>query len=251
MCKVKIIEHGINSLITFFNLIEIKKSKVKVIIPTHRCSFVCSVPTGVARSLARYRIHCFLLSPGGLRRCRAAHLATLARSWWRHKGILLRPSIDQYPYDVAVDTRVIHIYLQRPLTLTYDLDFQSPASYNCNPWTRKNQGRRLVGSEDRVEKRMHRQKDTAERITFSANDVRPPYSSEQRKRDVIDNLKQVCVQLPTSADNATVFAGCCWAPAVQHDRYLLPTGPTAANPPHAAAAVDRLDRQTDGCHTVA
>ena len=167
---------------------------------------MCSVPTGVARSLARYRIHCFLLSPAGLRRCRAAHLVTLARSWWRHRGILLRPSIDQYPYDVAVDTRVIHIYLQWPLTLTYDLDFQSPASYNCNPWTRKNQGRRLVGSEDRVEKRMHGQQDTADRITFSANDVRPPYSSEQRKRDVIDNLKQVCVQLPTSADNATVFA---------------------------------------------
>jgi len=30
------------------------------------------------------------------------------------------------------------------------------------------------------------------------------------------------------------------------DRYLLPAGPTAANPPHTDAAVDRLDRQTDG-----
>jgi len=29
------------------------------------------------------------------------------------------------------------------------------------------------------------------------------------------------------------------------DRYLLPAGPTAANPPYAAAAVDRWDRQTD------
>jgi len=30
------------------------------------------------------------------------------------------------------------------------------------------------------------------------------------------------------------------------DRYRLSAGPTAANPPHAPAAVDRRDRQTDG-----
>jgi len=30
------------------------------------------------------------------------------------------------------------------------------------------------------------------------------------------------------------------------NRYLLFAGPTAANLPHVAAAVDRLDRQTDG-----
>jgi len=30
------------------------------------------------------------------------------------------------------------------------------------------------------------------------------------------------------------------------DRYRMPAGPTAANPPHAAAAVDICDRQTDG-----
>jgi len=29
------------------------------------------------------------------------------------------------------------------------------------------------------------------------------------------------------------------------DQYLLPTGRSAANPLHAAAAVDRCDRQTD------
>jgi len=29
------------------------------------------------------------------------------------------------------------------------------------------------------------------------------------------------------------------------DRYLSPAEPTAANPPHAAAAVDRWDRRTD------
>ena len=30
------------------------------------------------------------------------------------------------------------------------------------------------------------------------------------------------------------------------DRYLLPVGHPAANPPHAAATVDRWDRRTDG-----
>ena len=30
------------------------------------------------------------------------------------------------------------------------------------------------------------------------------------------------------------------------DRYRMPAGPTAANPPHAAAAVNICDRQTDG-----
>ena len=30
------------------------------------------------------------------------------------------------------------------------------------------------------------------------------------------------------------------------DRYFVPAGPTAANLPHAAAAVDRWDMQTDG-----
>jgi len=42
------------------------------------------------------------------------------------------------------------------------------------------------------------------------------------------------------------------APVVQQsiNRYLLPAGPAAANPPHAAAAVDRWDRQTDGHFTI-
>jgi len=33
------------------------------------------------------------------------------------------------------------------------------------------------------------------------------------------------------------------------DRYLLPAGPTAANPPNAVAAVDSWDRETDGHRT--
>ena len=52
-----------------------------------------------------------------------------------------------------------------------------------------------------------------------------------------------------SADNVTLLAfaaerRCCRAPGVV-DRYVLPAGPTAANPLHAAAAVDRWDSKTD------
>jgi len=40
---------------------------------------------------------------------------------------------------------------------------------------------------------------------------------------------------------------CCWALApVAVDRHVLPSGRSAANPPHAATAVERWDRQTDG-----
>jgi len=38
---------------------------------------------------------------------------------------------------------------------------------------------------------------------------------------------------------------CCTAPEAG-DRYLLPAGRAAANPPATVAAVDRCDRQTDG-----
>jgi len=41
---------------------------------------------------------------------------------------------------------------------------------------------------------------------------------------------------------------CCGAGRAAIDRYLLPAGPTAANPPHAAAESE-LDRQTDGHST--
>jgi len=49
---------------------------------------------------------------------------------------------------------------------------------------------------------------------------------------------EVCVQLPMSADDVTLLAS-----AAEHDtgcaaidRYLLPAGPTAANPPQRRAA---------------
>jgi len=62
-------------------------------------------------------------------------------------------------------------------------------------------------------------------------------------------IEQVCVQLPTSADNVTLlaFAAAERRAAVRRviDRYLLPAGPTAANPPQRYAVVDRWDRQTD------
>jgi len=45
---------------------------------------------------------------------------------------------------------------------------------------------------------------------------------------------------------------CCWAPAhAAIDRYFLPTGRSAANPPAAVAAVNRWDRRTDRHPTVA
>jgi len=55
----------------------------------------------------------------------------------------------------------------------------------------------------------------------------------------------VCAQLPPSADNVTLLAfaperRAAAAPATAAiDRYLLPAGPTAANPPQRHAAVER------------
>ena len=51
------------------------------------------------------------------------------------------------------------------------------------------------------------------------------------------------VGYPLPAD-ATRTGLCITAPAAV-DRYILPTGRSAANPPAAVAAVDRWDRQTD------
>ena len=77
--------------------------------------------------------------------------------------------------------------------------------------------------------------------------------------------KQVCVQPSTAAVNVTLLAfaaerraslcavlrrraplmQCCWVPTAV-DRHLAPAGHPAANPPHAAAAVNRWDDgQTD------
>ena len=55
----------------------------------------------------------------------------------------------------------------------------------------------------------------------------------------------MCAQLPPSADNVTLLAfaperRAAVAPAAAAiDRYLLPAGPTAANPPQRHAAVER------------
>jgi len=63
--------------------------------------------------------------------------------------------------------------------------------------------------------------------------------------------QQVSVQPPTAAVNVTLLAFAAERRAagrpqpVAADRYLLPSGHQAANPPHAAAAVD-TDGQTDG-----
>jgi len=78
--------------------------------------------------------------------------------------------------------------------------------------------------------------------------------------DYMYSVQQVRVQLPTSADNVTLFAfaaePCACAILLQHptataiDRHLLPTGPTAANPSHWHAVVHRWDRQTERRCTV-
>ena len=60
--------------------------------------------------------------------------------------------------------------------------------------------------------------------------------------------KQACVQLPTSAVNAALpaFAAVRRAAATCSNRSTspVPAGPTAANPPYAAAAGE-WDRETD------
>jgi len=43
--------------------------------------------------------------------------------------------INQYSQDAAVDTCVAHTFLHYSLTLTCNLDFQTPASYELDPYT--------------------------------------------------------------------------------------------------------------------
>jgi len=63
--------------------------------------------------------------------------------------------------------------------------------------------------------------------------------------------KQVCVQLPTSTDNVALPTFACRTPAAADreatGRYLVLSGPTAANPPQMPG---EIDRQTDGRKTV-
>ena len=70
----------------------------------------------------------------------------------------------------------------------------------------------------------------------------------------IYHKQQACVQPDTAAVNVTLLASaavrrCCWAPGADY-RYLLPVRRPAANARHAAASIDRRDRQTDGHPTV-
>ena len=63
-------------------------------------------------------------------------------------------------------------------------------------------------------------------------------------------ISHVCIQPSTAAGNAALLASAAAAPLLLRaghaaiDQYLLPAGPTAANPPHAAAAVNSGDGQT-------
>jgi len=66
---------------------------------------------------------------------------------------------------------------------------------------------------------------------------------EKEKKVKTDKLRSIGKQ----------FQGNPWSHSVHAaiDRYLPPGRPTAANLPHAASAVDRRDRQTDGRRTIA
>jgi len=87
--------------------------------------------------------------------------------------------------------------------------------------------------------------------------VTPPATG---RRHLPIAIHRVCVvQLPASAVNAALpaFAAaapcCCGAAAArgcvgQQSIDLLPAGRSAANPPHAAAAIDRWDRHTTDGH---
>jgi len=55
------------------------------------------------------------------------------------------------------------------------------------------------------------------------------------------HLEQVCVQLPTSADNVTLLAFAAERRAAVHPAAAATVGRTATTPPHAAAAGDRWD----------
>jgi len=76
------------------------------------------------------------------------------------------------------------------------------------------------------------------------------------KAEVPNFVSQVWVQPHTAARNVTLlaFAADCRAAAAPLllgagraaiDRYLLPAGATAANPPHTAETVDSWGTQTD------
>jgi len=92
--------------------------------------------------------------------------------------------------------------------------------------------------------------------------VSPSCSANLHTNPVNFPAEQVCVQLPTLADNETLLAvtaerraaaPCCGAAATGRPaaavvgRYRLYSRRSAANPPHAAAARsnDRTDRRTD------
>ena len=74
------------------------------------------------------------------------------------------------------------------------------------------------------------------------------------RRSSVCCAEQISVQPPTSAANVALPASaaarraaapcCCGAGRAAIDRYILPAGPTAANPPHDAATGER-DGQTD------
>ena len=76
------------------------------------------------------------------------------------------------------------------LTLTYDLDFQSPASYGHDLLTCIVQGQRSVGSEDRVE--TNAQTDVGDCITSLANAI---INENTTKTEIMTHLRVFGIKL--------------------------------------------------------
>ena len=111
------------------------------------------------------------LTSARLRRCRchrphhAARLAALARSWWRHSGNYYygHQSVHIGPRSrYSCSTHILDWPLLRP----YDLDFQSPASYDHDSHACK-----VSKSKMSWFKRESERTDTTYRITFADNAV--------------------------------------------------------------------------------
>ena len=82
----------------------------------------------------------------------------------------------------------------------------------------------------------------------------PTWARNSRGKVEIGELRRCMQVLKVSCKRGTAricccAPCCCGAGRAAIDRYILPAGPTAANPPHDAATGER-DRQTDGQRTV-
>jgi len=80
---------------------------------------------------------------------------------------------------------------------------------------------------------------------YEVEDIKPEKSKRLPITEKKISNKSVNMTLPAFAAEPVLRRRCCRAPAPAIDRYLWLIGCSAANLPHAAAAVDRWDRQMD------